>query len=142
MPSFPDLLLCVLGTAPLLWAQATSRPTPPGKDRYTFTGQVFRIVSMVRYKGDFVSVEPDARFVVLVGDINPTSGVVPAQNERLAYAVHSPIKTFLLPEKKVLRRRYEFTLVRQGEYWDLQVRSIGKVSKVGSTTRPVDVRSR
>ena len=90
-----------------------SVPTSPAESGYAFTGRVSSIVQRVNYNGTAILTrDVDPRWVVVIEDVQPVSGSVPArEGGTLAYLIHSPARLFGLvaPADEVVGRTCLFS---------------------------------
>lgn len=103
-----------VGCAPIESDQGAQPPVAAdgGEQGYVFTGRVASIVYRGRYRGVAIltTFDSNAGYVVVVEDVQPVSGDVPAgEGNTLAYLIHSPVQLFLAPADEAIGRRYRFT---------------------------------
>ena len=91
-----------------------------------FLAQVASVEPVQSYRGEFVATGPHDSYVVSLERISHLTGTVPGvTNDRAAYSIHSPLRTFAAPADEVVGKWYEFT-IEPGPakgYWRLKARS-------------------
>ena len=80
------------------------------KPAYVLKGQVTQIVMLSEYTGVVIPVGVDPRFVVVIEKVQVISGSVPGEiADRMAFAIHSPVRLFMDDQEQVIGRWYDFT---------------------------------
>ena len=79
----------------------------PEMIKHSLSGQIAEIMPLEQYDGSAVVAAHDPRFVVVVVRIYDVSGHPPIRDGSMAYAIHSPTKTFGAPSSQVVGKWYK-----------------------------------
>jgi len=99
----------LLSVCCLIVVGCSASDTEAGGD-YVFRARVANVVFAHTYTGIPILAPVNSNFVIILDNVQPLRGPVPSpEGGTLAYAIHSPVMTFMASQEEIIGQTFEFT---------------------------------